>query len=106
MSAETLVMFAAAIISLGVSYTPGLNTRFAELPDETKKLTMALLMLLVAGYVFLESCTGFPLLNIAVTCDQAGAAGLIRTYILALVVNQGTFKVSPQLAVVKAAKID
>lgn len=101
MTAETLGLLAGAVLSLAFSYAPGLNTRFAALPPETKRLIMAGLLLVVSGYAFLEACTGIALLGVVVTCDQVGAVGLVRVYILALVANQGTYAATPLPALVR-----
>lgn len=105
MTAEILSMIAGSLLSLGFSYIPGLNTWFAAKPEEVKKLTMLVLMVVVALVAFGLSCANldFPLIG-NVTCDKAGALGLISNFILALMANQATHRASPEMASVQKVK--
>lgn len=96
MTIDTVALLAGALLSVLFSYVPGLNTAFAALAPVVKRLIMAGLMLAVVLFVYLEACTGFHLLEVASTCDQAGAVGLIRVFVLAVVANQGMYSAVQQ----------
>lgn len=97
MTADTLTMFAAALLSLAFSYIPGLNSRFDALAPEYKRLTMAGLTLVVAAAVYALACYGIAdQLGLSVTCDQPGLIGLIRAWIAAVVANQGAYALTPR----------
>jgi hypothetical protein len=101
MSAEQLSLIAGILLSLGFSYVPGLNAKFASLAGETKRLIMLGLLLVVSGAVFGLSCANiFP----TVSCDQAGALGLVEVFVLAAIANQTAFMLSPQSETAQAAK--
>jgi len=104
MTAQTLSTIAGVVLSLVFSYVPGLNTWFAALGEETKRLTMLGLIVLVAAASFGLGCWG--VLDTAVTCDQDGIIALVTAIIMAAVANQATYKLSPQPAAVKAARAD
>jgi hypothetical protein len=104
MTSDTLVLLAGAVLSLLFSYIPGLNTGFAALAPEVKRLIMAGLMLVVAAAAYGLSCAGVGAsLGISLVCDQSGLLGLIRSLILAVVANQGAYAISPQTDAVKRA---
>ena len=106
MTSETLILISSALLSLLFSYIPGLNVKFAELPDQTKKLVMAGMLLIVTGGIFGLACLGVlqDLFNVSITCERESAITLIRGFIFAVMANQGTFKLSPQTQAVKDAK--
>lgn len=105
MTAEFLSAFAGIILSLAFSYIPGLNTKFAAQAEEYKKLYMLGLLALVAGIIFALSCTKYgAMLGIPITCDDAGMIAILRILFAAAVANQTTFKLTPQVKAVKAAK--
>jgi hypothetical protein len=96
-SAEELCAAAGVALSLGFSYVPGLNERFAQLSPTHKRLAMlAMLALLTAG-VFALSCLEVPLGLAEITCDQAGAWGLLRALALAAIANQSAYALSPRV---------
>lgn len=104
LSAEGLSALAGILLSLGCSYLPGVRQRFAELDATGKRLVMLGLLAISALGVFGLGCTPyrpFPEL----TCDQAGAWGLLRVFLAALVANQAAFNVSPRLPGLKARAI-
>lgn len=57
MTSENLASMAGIIFSLSFSYIPGLNTKFARLGAEQKRLIMAGMLVIVAGAVYGLSCT-------------------------------------------------
>ena len=105
MSAEELAAIAAAILTLAFSYVPGLNTKFAELGAEVKRLVMAGLLVLVAAGAMGIACAGAgEAFGVTLVCDQAGLYGLLRTLGIAIVVNQGLYAISPSTKAVREAK--
>lgn len=92
MTVEQLGAIAGVILSLLFSYVPGLSTKFGGLSATTKRLSMALLLLLVAIGALALSCSNIV---VSVTCDQAGLIALVNTYIAALVANQAAYMIAP-----------
>lgn len=91
MTSERLAFLAGALISLACSYLPGLKTKWADLPSESKRLIMGGLMLAVAGTAFGLGCAGIG----PITCDQPSLLTLGTTLIYALVANKTTYDYSP-----------
>jgi hypothetical protein len=98
---EILSTLAGAALSLLFSYVPGLNTRFAELSPDIKRLVMAGMLLLTTAALYGLSCGG--ILQTGLTCDQPGLVRAIYTFFLALIANQSTYSISPQTSSVKSA---
>ena len=93
MSAEQLGLVAGALLSLVLSYVPGLAPKYKALAGDQNRLIMAGLLLIVAVGAFGAACGN--LVESTVTCDQEGALGLVTVFIYALVANQTTFTISP-----------
>jgi len=104
---ETLSAVAGVILSLVFMYVPGLNTKYAALTSETKRLIMLGLLFATAASAFGLSCAGVltDLFGATVTCDREGLLGLIQVFIYAVMANQAAYLISPQPHRVKAAKI-
>lgn len=100
---DWLVYIASALLSLAFSFIPKLNTWYAAHTDAFKKWVMLGLIFLVLAVVFALSCANVLQSNL--TCTVQGALDALVTYIFAIAINQGIFKITPQLAVVKAAKM-
>ncbi len=57
---------------------------------------LALLVVVSVGVVAL-ACAGLGSdLGIAITCDRAGAIGVLRALVLAIMANQSTYKITPK----------
>ena len=93
---------AAILLSLAVSYIPGLNTKFAAVTPEKKRLVMLGLMVLTSAIIFGLGCSKLLPTNIA--CSEAGLFQLSVNLFFAAVANQTTFSLSPQTQAVKMAK--
>jgi hypothetical protein len=91
MDSITLSALAGVLLSLGFSYIPGLSDWYAGRTPTEKRGIMALAIVVVAGATLGLSCAG---ILAGVTCDQAGAIGLIKAVVAALVANQATFLIS------------
>lgn len=89
MSAELLASAFAILLSLGCSYIPGLKDGFDGLKKTTKQMIMGLGIIVIAAAAFGLSCAG--LVDVGLTCDQAGALGLAQLAIDALIANQGVY---------------
>lgn len=94
MSTDTLAATAAVLLSLLFSYVPGFQSWFEPLNATYKRLIMLFLLVLVAGGAFALACARLG--EVAVTCDQPGAWGLLRALIAAMVANQATYALSPK----------
>lgn len=103
---NTLSAGAGILLTLGFSYVPKLNAKFATLQPTTKRLVMLALLFVVAAGAFGLSCAGVltGLFGYAVTCDQPGALGLVSAFVYAAIANQTIFSISPQTKAVQGAK--
>jgi len=102
MSAESLSFIAGSVLSMLFSYWPGLNTKFAGLSSEVKRLIMLGLLVLVAAGVYGLGCSGFGAeFGIVVTCDRGGLVGLISSLAIAVIANQSVFAITPKTVAVR-----
>lgn len=99
-SPEVLSTMAGAVLSLLMSYVPGLRTKFAALIPEVKRLWMLGLLAGVTGAIAGLSCAG---VLAGVTCTEVGLWQLLWMFILALIGNQAMFEITPQPTDVRAA---
>jgi hypothetical protein len=98
-----IAMVVGAIVSLAASYVPGFRTRWAALKDDTKQTAMAGAMVIVGVVVYVAACTpaiGLPF----VACPAGGVWSLFAIILSALMGNQSTDRVSPDMPDVKAVK--
>lgn len=93
MTDVALSAIAGVVLSLAFSYVPGLSSAFDKLEPTQKRLTMAVLLAIVAAGALFLGCTN---IITEVACTQAGVIGLINAYIAALVANQATYTISPK----------
>jgi hypothetical protein len=104
LSPVLLASVIAVAMSLGFTYIPGLNAKFAELTKDVKQAIMGGLTILIAIAVYVLACT--PTLGFTfVECPTGGIWELVAIIIAALVANQGVFAASPQPTAVKEAKL-
>lgn len=105
MTADSLALYSGVVLSLVFSYVPGLSTKYAELSETTKRLIMLGMLALVSVAVVGLACAGFGEdLGIYITCDKDGFVGVIKAFIMAMIANQSTFKLSPVTNAVRDAK--
>lgn len=88
MTSEKLAELAGVVLSLAFSYVPGLKEKYEALSGIYKRLVMVGCLVVVAGAVFGLSCAG---ILSDVVCSEAGAIGLVRVFIAALIANQATY---------------
>ena len=106
MSAEEISIISGVILTLFFSYVPRVNVKFAAIKAEYKQLIMLGLLFLVSAGAFGLACWGKgAYFGIEIVCSEAGAAELIRSFVFAIVANQGVYKISPQTRAVKEAKM-
>ncbi len=100
MTAEELSIAAGTLLSLGFSYLPGLSGWYSKLTAERKRLVMLGLLALVALAAFGLACLGEvgSDLGLAVTCNQRGALGLLKVFVMAAIANQAAFLISTRPA--------
>jgi len=91
MTADQLASVAGIILSLCFSYIPGVRQWHDKQTPEIKRLIMAACLFVVAAGAFGLSCGG--IVNY-VTCDKAGAVGLVSAFISALIANQAAFLIT------------
>lgn len=97
MTAESLSLISAAVLSLLFSYVPGLNSWFGGLDGLYKRLIMLVLLVAVAGVSYGTACAGWGGdFGVALSCDKAGAVGLVKALVLAIMANQSTYAISPK----------
>ena len=94
MSAELLSLVAGAVLSLGFAYIPGLKTWFNAKKGTTKRLVLAVSLLIGAGGAFGLACWQPETVVQGLSCSSAGAFELLGLYILALVSNQSTYSIA------------
>lgn len=106
MTPELLSSIAAIVLSLVFSYFPKLNTWYAEKPEDFKKLTMLVMIAVVAGASFSLACAGIAddIFGLQLQCDQATALSLVQSFILAVAGNQTVFALTPKANSVKLVK--
>ena len=103
LNSEQLAMYASVVLSLLFSYVPGLNTWYQTLDATKKSLIMLGLLVVVAGGSMGLACTGWGAdFGLSLSCDRVGFAGLFQALLLAVIANQATYKLSPQVDTRKA----
>lgn len=93
MSAEALTQIVAVFLSLAFSYIPGLSDWYGKLTSEVKRLIMLVLLVLTAAAIFGISCAKW--IETGVTCDKAGALGLLQAVLWAIITNQAVYEITP-----------
>jgi hypothetical protein len=99
MTAEELAGAAGVVLSLLLSYVPGLNARFGVLSGAEKRLVVLALLVVTAGGAFALGCLPAAAAGLGVSlpvCSQVGAWGLARVLAAAVIANQATFLLSPR----------
>ena len=101
MTTERLIAIAAALLSFLFSYFPAVANRYAVRSPVEKRQIMAVWLLIVTAAIFAASCTPALLelatrFEIAVECSGKSMTELIYLYLLAIVVNQAVFLISPK----------
>ena len=104
-TSESLALIMGAVTSLIFSYAPGLNAWFAAKTDEIKRLVMLGLMVVITGSIYGLACTN--ILHVSeFVCGQQSFLQFVSILISAVIANQGTYKISPQIRSVAAIKLE
>lgn len=97
MIVETINGLAAILISLAVSYIPGVSAWYQALSGEYKRLVMLALLALSTAAIIGLACAGLGAeFGLEVACDRAGLILIVRAFIAALVANQTTYLMTPK----------
>lgn len=97
MTDQTLSATAAILLSLMFTYIPTLADRYNTYNATHKRLIMLACLVTITAAISALSCLSVgAYFGVTVTCDKSGIAGLVNTFILAVVANQGTFLISPK----------
>lgn len=101
MSSDMLIAIAGVLLSLLFAYVPGASEWFEGLGYDAdgnydngtrKRLVMLAFLVVVAGAGFGMACAGFAAdFKLSLTCDRAGATGLVWALVEAIMFNQGTY---------------
>lgn len=96
---EILSGAAGILISIVLTYTPKLNTKWQSLEADYKRLILLGALVIVAVAVVALSCWNvIPY----VTCDQGGLIKFAEVFIAALIANQAVYPLSVGIDRVKA----
>jgi hypothetical protein len=109
-----LSILAGSLLALLFAYLPGLSGWYQRLEDQPlvlkpldrsagggtrKRLVMLACLAVTAATSFGLACSGWgTYFGLSLSCSQGGAAELLRAFILALIANQSTHRISPRLA--------
>jgi hypothetical protein len=98
---EMLAVMFGILLSLVLSYFPIIKTKWAAFDGDVKRVIMLVAFAVITLAVFGLSCTtlkdSFGLLA-SVSCTQAGAIELFKIFIAAVIANQTTFMLSPNIS--------
>lgn len=97
MTPEFLVLTFGVILSLVVSYVPGLAPAFEKLDGSLKRVVMLCGVVVIGVSVYGLNCAGIAWTGVpAVACTQQGALGVVEAIILAAIANQTAYALSPK----------
>lgn len=98
---EWMAAAVGLVLTLLFSFFPGLNTWYAEKSENYKKMFMAGVLFVTLAAVFGGACLG---LLSGIECTLAGGWQILQLYVIAVVVNQSVFKITPVTSGVALAK--
>lgn len=97
MTPEFLVLAFGVLLSLAVSYIPGLSTAYDKLDGNLKRVIMLGGVVVIGVGVYGLNCAGVSFTGVpAVECSQAGALGVVEAIIKAAIANQAAFALTPK----------
>lgn len=99
MTSKQLVAAAAVLLAILFEYVPDLQRWYDGLGEEAsnktyKRLVMLVCLAAIAGGAYVLSCV--LQVEAFVTCDTAGAWGLVRLFVSAVIVNQSAYLIAPK----------
>lgn len=105
LTADMLVAFFAAGLSLLFSYFPGLNTWYAGLKELWKYLIMIAGLAIISAGAYGIACAGFASwLGYTLACSNEGLVYLLGLFLEAIMANQTVYKISPPAKSVQLVK--
>ncbi|MFA6204301.1 MAG: hypothetical protein WC710_14080 [Gallionella sp.] len=104
LSSEFIVTATGAVIALVFGYFPVLREKFAALTSEAKSGIMIGLMVLTGFAVWGAGCAGW--IDSGIACTTADIPNLLKLIIMAIIGNQATNRIAPELPDVKQAKVE
>lgn len=93
LTADQLSALSGVVLSLVLSYVPGLSDLYGSLDATEKRLVMAVLLVSVAVGALGLSCSD---IIAAVECSKIGLVSLVDAFLAALVANQAAYLISPK----------
>ena len=87
LTALSLVTIITTIVTVALDYSPVLAARYDAFTDAQKRLTAAILAVVIVAGVFLLTCAGIVSTNLV--CTYTGAYDAFTTIIWAFIVGQG-----------------
>ena len=100
----TVAVALAGLVSILATVVPSFNTWFAAKTEETKQSIMAIATAVIAVGLYVLACT--PSLGFTyVSCPVGGWWSLLSVIVLSWTANQGTDRIIPKPASVKAARL-
>ncbi len=91
MTTDLISTIAGSLLSLLFSYVPGLATWYNRLESDYKRLVMFAALLLVTAGVLTYTCGNSG----TWTCDQNKVIEAVKVFVMALIANQSTDRLSP-----------
>lgn len=88
---------AGVVLSLALSFAPGLAPWLAKKDPVWKRLTVLIAVVVVAAAAFGLSCANVQGLPFTIACSTTGAAGLLQAVIVCLVASQATDRITPNV---------
>jgi len=91
-----LGIIAGTVLSLVLSYAPGVAGWYSKLPAENKQVVNIALMFMVAVVAFILTCTDQVLIGIV--CTLQGALNLLIVFLSGLISGQGVHRANGYVA--------
>lgn len=92
---ELVGSLVGVLLSLLASYVPGFRDKWAALQADVKRAWMAALLVALSVVIYALACSGS---GFFVACPAGGAWRLLSIIVSALVANQSTYQIAPQVA--------
>lgn len=97
MSPDFLALAFGVLLSLAVSYIPGLSAAYGQLDGNAKRLVMLVGVVVIGAAVVGLNCAGVSFTGVpAVECSQAGALLVVEAIVKAAIANQAAYALTPK----------
>ncbi|KON33814.1 hypothetical protein AC477_01105 [miscellaneous Crenarchaeota group-1 archaeon SG8-32-1] len=94
---------AGTVLTLVLSYAPGIAGEYEKLTKEMKQVVNIVLMLIAAILIFVLSCAG--MLDVGIVCTWNGALSLLGLLISGLIANQSIYGANKYIAEKVGARV-